>query len=145
MSKRAIRAALAAACLASSQIPVQAQPSGPVGSAANPCADKKCEIHITVTDCSDAGIKLSQDPYHVAPGNKGRIHWIVDTAGFEFNGKGIGWKKDEGKKEFDTPDNKKKQMSWGNKHSKKGSHDYVIELVDAKGKTCIKDPTVVNG
>src|SRR5258708_28098385 len=95
---------LTAACAALQGFPPPG-PGTPGSSRDNPCTAVTCEVHITVTRCTqqDNDIKADMDPLYVKAPPNAAIHWTIDSSGYVFNGEGIDFKTLAGKNTFPRP------------------------------------------
>jgi len=138
-----------------------ATPAPPTQVAANPPAsmrhyDKKCgksgkcEVSITVTECSANGIIVDYGVLGVETGSKDvDIRWTIATKGYEFGEDGIKFKGDAWQKEFDQKSHDKNEYKWRDRNNMgsppERSYDYTVTIVKSGGAPCAsKDPTVVN-
>lgn len=155
------QATTAAPAPAAPQPVVQAPPAAPTQvAAANPGSarhyDKKCgksgkcEVTITVTECTSAGIIVDYGVLGVETGSQDvDIRWTIATSGYEFSDDGIKWKGDTWSKEFDMKGHNKNEFKWRDRNNlgtpAERSYDYTINIVKKGGTPCAsKDPTVVN-
>jgi len=140
---------------------VQAPAATPAQVAATPPAsmrhyDKKCgksgkcEVTITVTECSANGIIVDYGVLGVETGSKDvDIRWTIATADYEFAEDGIKFKGDAWQKEFDQKSHNKNEYKWRDRNNlgspTERSYDYTVTIVKKGGAACAsKDPTVVN-
>jgi len=110
----------------------------------------KCEVSITVTECSTNGIIVDYGVLGVETGTRDvDIRWTIATAGYEFAEDGIKFKGDAWQKEFDQKAHNKNEYKWRDRNNMgsppERSYDYTITIVKKGGAACAsKDPTVVN-
>lgn len=111
----------------------------------------KCEVSITIKDCSPDGIILDYSSVAVERGNTDiDIIWTIATGGYEFAAKdGVKFKESDWAKEFKDGKANKNKYSWhdlnpqGPQQSR--VYPYTVTIVKKGGAACAsKDPTVIN-
>lgn len=110
----------------------------------------RCFVNLWVTNCADKnGIKADPDPLEVPErGFPKHIRWKIATEGYVFASNGIVIKQDPDG-EFVEPDLSPdgRVFKLKNKHSKKGTYDYAINVVKTgeNPRNCEKyDPVISN-
>jgi hypothetical protein len=126
---------------------------GPEKRPTKTCDEKgvKCDVVVSVTSCTPAGITLDHEVLGVAKGSRDvDIRWTISTPGYDFAKKdGIKFKTGDWPKEFDLPEGNKNKYKWRDRNNldtgTQRSYDYSVTVVKSDGSTCAtKDPTIVN-
>ena len=111
----------------------------------------KCEVGITVKDCSPGGIVLDYAAIGVERGNTDvDITWSIATADYEFApADGVKFKGGEWQQEFKDGKANKNQYTWHDLNPRGASQSrafpYSVTIVKKGGAACAtKDPTVIN-
>ena len=114
------------------------------------CNGNHCELAITMSSCSAAGISVAQDDLHLCRTDGPKtITWTLPPGGqFRFRDDGIDFKSLPNTEDFD-PAMKQRgpfKYSWDDKLHNGGGRtfDYSIRLVNSSGQTCDKDPRISN-
>jgi hypothetical protein len=113
------------------------------------CNGNHCDLQITVSSCSAAGIAVSEPDLHLCKKDGPKtINWKLPEGGpFRFRDDGIDFKNLPNTEDLD-PATKQKgpfKYSWENKLSNGGRQfDYSIKLVSSSGQACDKDPRISN-
>ncbi|HEX4332964.1 MAG TPA: hypothetical protein VH040_12545 [Usitatibacter sp.] len=111
----------------------------------------KCEVAITIKDCSPNGIILDYSAVGVERGNTDiDIIWTIATDGYEFATKdGVKFKESDWQKEFKEGKANKNKYSWHDLNPQGAQQSrafpYTVTIVKKGGAECAsKDPTVIN-
>lgn len=111
----------------------------------------KCEVAITVKDCSPDGIVLDYAAIGVERGNSDvDVTWNIATAGYEFAlSDGVKFKGGDWQKEFKDGNANKGRYTWRDLNPQGAQQarefPYSITIVKQGGAACAtKDPTVIN-
>ena len=110
------------------------------------CSSKEaCVVTVKVSGCSEKEIVAEPDVLKVKRGYSGDILWRISGPDkWEFAENGIAFK-DEKNPEFTEKRRAAREFRWYDKNTKPGPHRYNINLKSPDGKTCSKDPTIMNG
>ncbi|HEY2630386.1 MAG TPA: hypothetical protein VGI57_14745 [Usitatibacter sp.] len=111
----------------------------------------KCELTITVTSCTPAGVTIDHEILGIVTGTKDiNIDWVIATNGYDFHkSDGIKFKGDDWRKEFDQATGNKNKFRWRDRNNAGGQplreYEYSITVVKSDGSPCTtKDPVVIN-
>jgi hypothetical protein len=111
----------------------------------------KCEVGITIKDCSSDGIVLDYSSVAVERGNTDvDITWTIATSGYEFAAKdGVKFKESDWAKEFKDGKANKNKYTWHDMNPQGPQQSrvfpYSVTIVKKGGAECAsKDPTVIN-
>ena len=110
----------------------------------------KCEVGITIKDCSPNGIVLDYPSVGVERGNTDiDITWTIATSGYEFSAEGVKFKESQWEKEFKDGKANKNKYTWHdlNPQDKQQGRafPYTVTIVKNGGAACASlDPTVIN-
>jgi hypothetical protein len=111
----------------------------------------KCEVGITIKDCSSKGIILDYSSVAVERGNTDiEITWTIATDGYEFAATdGVKFKESDWQKEFKDGKANKNKYSWHDLNPQGPQQSrvfpYSVTIVKKGGAACAtKDPTVIN-
>ena len=111
------------------------------------CTQPQCNYKITVTSCSESGIRAEYDPIHVGKGVH-RLHWVITTPGYTFETDGIKFKNNPREFTNGTRVNPR-EFSWTDTNDipqggAEKKFKYDVKILDPSGKVCLYDPSVVN-
>jgi hypothetical protein len=113
------------------------------------CRGNHCDLRVTVSACSAAGIKVTPDDLHLCHGRPTKtINWVLPPAGpYRFTDDGIDYKHLPDHQDFD-PATKQKgpfKYSWDDKlQNGNRQYDYWIRVKDSAGNVCATDPRISN-
>jgi hypothetical protein len=111
----------------------------------------KCEVGITIKECSPKGIVLDYSSVAVERGNTDiDITWTIATDGYEFAATdGVKFKESDWQKEFKDGKANKNKYTWRDLNPQGPQQSrvfpYSVTIVKKGGAACAsKDPTVIN-
>ena len=114
------------------------------------CRGSHCDIDITVSSCSPAGITVPENELHLCKKNGTKtINWNLPPAGpYKFRDDGIDFVSLPNHDDFDPATKAKGSLkySWVDKLNNGGgrSFKYAIRIQDGSGHPCDKDPKIIN-
>jgi hypothetical protein len=153
MKTRALLSVLAAASVVGCAMHSPVAEGGPGKKKPTKTCDEKgvkCDVVVSVTSCTPAGIILDHEVLGVATGSRDvEIRWTISTPGYDFAKKdGVKFKTGDWPREFDLPEGNKNKYKWrdrNNLDTGERSYDYSVTVVKSDGSACAtKDPTIVN-
>jgi hypothetical protein len=114
------------------------------------CSGNHCDLDITVSACSPAGITVAENDLHLCKRDGPKtITWKLRPGGeYRFRDDGIDFKRLPDTVDFD-PATKQQgpfRYSWTDKLGNGGgrSFEYAIRLEHSSGQRCDKDPRITN-